>query len=198
MFAMPYFPLAFWNRTTIANETSETIYVTGVWGLHRSTRPKHHLAASWWRDLNVPRFHAGENQLKPVSSITFWYYEEKGWGMTDALIRDSQNNLYQLTGAELAGDPVVVSDLGALPAPDPVALQFAHKKTFNYKWIPIGILLAPWLMFVPLLLLYRRKRRQRLSIIPEAMQRWERTSGNEMYRSADGDIRQDSSRSGTP
>jgi hypothetical protein len=198
MLTMPYIPMSFWGRTTIANETSETIYVTGVGGLRRYPSPRYPLAASWWRYPYVPRFHEGENQLKPGSSITFWYYEEKGWGMTDALLRDSQNNLYQLTGAALAGDTIVVSDLSALPAPDPAALQFTRKKTFNGEWIPIGILLAPWLTFVPLLLLYRRQRRKHLSFTPEAMQRWERTSGNETFRSADGDIRQDSSRASPP
>jgi hypothetical protein len=120
-------------------------------------------------------------------------------GITDALIRDSQNNLYQLPVPARGGDSVAaVRDLSALPPPDPAILQVPRKKAFDGGWIPIAIFLTPWLTFVPLVLLYRRQRRQRLAITPETMQRWAGTSRREAFRAADHDIRVDSPHAGPP
>lgn len=199
LLAGPHLPMSFVDRTTIANETNETIYVTGVGGIRGSPGPRYPLTASWSRYLDLPRFYKGEYRLESGSSITFWFRDSKGWGITDALIRDSRNNLYQLPVPARGGDAVAaVSDLSALPVPNPAILQVPRTKTFDGRWIPIAICLAPWLTIVPLLLLYRRQRRQRLAIAPEAIQRWEGASRSEMFRAADRDICGDSSRAGPP
>jgi hypothetical protein len=89
LLAGPHLPMSFMSRTTIANETNETIYLTGVGGVRGSPGPRCPLTAFWWRYLDVPRFHKGEYRVAPGSSITFWYSDDKAWGMTDALIRDA-------------------------------------------------------------------------------------------------------------